>query len=628
MDRLQKIKSSVKDNVITQIFEEGDHRVFLLFLLLIAAFFGHSLSYDFFAFDDGIYLTESPLLDNLSLWGMIKTWNGSRTPVVYNVWQMLAMVFGKDNALAFRLLNIVFHLFNVFGGYLLMRYLVKMLHPKWVENKGKLQFALIASSILLIIHPIQAESVIWISSFRGTLAATFGILSVIFYLLSRNKKLSENGTYVFIFVSFMTYILGLLAKPNIVTIPLLFIALDFVFYKLKPVKILFFNSFYFIAVTVISLIHMVTSSGAGSVTKMLLRDKLTLMLEVFRFSVSKILIPINYSFDYQLNPENMVNIFKQNILGMGWMLLLFYIVVLLVVFVMWKKREKMMLFGVSFYLIFFIINSGLISFIFQNISTVANRYQYVPLIGCSIIGLALIYRGLIWKEKIVRPLVIILLLMLSIRGLNEGLKWKNSETILETSYVKHKNSYPLNIGLGVLAKKRGDYKLAQKYFEEAYKAGEFYNESYVHLLEIYGKVGEKKKASEMIQKAFDLLDDRSGEVDTAILKYYFDSRQYLSARDQVERAEHFTQKNPIRANEVKIIKDELSKVFDETSGETFRRMGVSYYNKNDFPNALIWIKASLKVHYNEKLDRFKRYLEYRIKGGAPKEDAPVSTDVP
>ncbi|MCK5884764.1 MAG: hypothetical protein KAG61_13825 [Bacteriovoracaceae bacterium] len=589
--------------------------ILMLFAGIGFMVFGHSFFYDFFVFDDLAYVIKSHLLQDISLSRFFETWQYSRTPIVYNFWQVVVRLFGTESAFPFRLANIVFHILNTFGLFVVARLLVKKVNPLWIENRKDITFALASACILFLVHPIQAESIIWISAFKGTLATFFGLISILSYLLSRETGIGKKTRNIFITISFIAYISGLLCKPSIVTIPILYFAGDFFLFKIKGLQLALYNFGYIVSVQIVGLIHMLNPAQSSGVIKLALQDKAILILEALRFSVLKIFIPINYSFDYQLSPINILAVIKGDLIGIGWSIVAFYLILSFLILYLLHKKKHLVLCGIFTFLTLYLVNSGLISFIFQNISTVANRYLYFPLMGLCLVLVSLIYLCLEKHRVLTKILTIVLLFILGARGIHEGYKWKSSYELLKHGHALHSNSYALNMSLGSIAFENKDYKNAQDFFEAAYEngAGQFYNESYARLIQVYGHTGEMAKAHKMIEDFKSIVSDTTGEIDTAILRYYFDSRQYLLARDYIPRAEHYTGKNPPRAHEVGVIKEQLQRIFSSTNQEAYRQLGMEHYNRGEYSKAKTWIDIAVKLRYEKRLDRFARYLNRLVK---------------
>jgi tetratricopeptide (TPR) repeat protein len=108
------------------------------------------------------------------------------------------------------LVNALIHVANTL---LVFSFLSRTTHARWPS-------ALVAA--LFALHPLHVESVAWASERKDTLSTFFGLLSLIAY--SRYAEAPAISRYIWVAV---TLALGLLAKPMLVTWPLVMLLLDY-----------------------------------------------------------------------------------------------------------------------------------------------------------------------------------------------------------------------------------------------------------------------------------------------------------------------------------------------------------------------------------------------------------------
>jgi tetratricopeptide (TPR) repeat protein len=170
----------------------------LLFVTLIAyspAWNGRPI------WDDNEHLTRSDLR---SLHGLAQIWTqlGSTQqyyPVVHTVFWVQHRIWG-GNPLGYHLTNILLH---VASALLLVKILKELKIPgRWFAGA------------VVALHPVQVESVAWMSELKNTLSGLFFLSSLFFYLrFDRSRSL---GAYV---AAFGLFFLGLLAKSVIAILP-------------------------------------------------------------------------------------------------------------------------------------------------------------------------------------------------------------------------------------------------------------------------------------------------------------------------------------------------------------------------------------------------------------------------
>src|SRR5207245_10154001 len=77
-------------------------------------------------------------------------------------------------------------------------------------------------ALLFALHPLNVESVVWISERKGVLSTFFFCLLLFSY--ASNAKRPSRISYCSALIFF---VLGLLAKPMLVTVPVLLLLLDY-----------------------------------------------------------------------------------------------------------------------------------------------------------------------------------------------------------------------------------------------------------------------------------------------------------------------------------------------------------------------------------------------------------------
>jgi Flp pilus assembly protein TadD len=171
------------------------------------------LGNDFVDLDDGLYVTEnSRVLEGLSfdgfLWAGTTFHAGLWVPLTWLSLQLDASLFGRE-AWGFHLTNLILHIANV----LLLFCVVRRMTGKTWES------ALVAS--LFAVHPLHVESVAWVTERKDVLSTFFGLLTLAGYVhyAARPSWCRYLGVV-------LPFILSLMAKPMLVTLPFALLLLD------------------------------------------------------------------------------------------------------------------------------------------------------------------------------------------------------------------------------------------------------------------------------------------------------------------------------------------------------------------------------------------------------------------
>jgi protein O-mannosyl-transferase len=168
----------------------------------------------FILYDDGDYLTQNPVVQAGLTWAGVKwaftTWHACNWhPLTWLSHMLDCELFGLD-AGAHHLVNVLLHAGSAAVLFLWLFYLTDALWPA----------ALVAA--LFAWHPLRVESVAWAAERKDTLSTLLAMLSLWAY--ARFARERHRRAFVLALVFFA---LGLLAKPMLVTLPCVFLLLDF-----------------------------------------------------------------------------------------------------------------------------------------------------------------------------------------------------------------------------------------------------------------------------------------------------------------------------------------------------------------------------------------------------------------
>lgn len=193
------------------------NRVIVLCLLLLAitlAVYGQVVKHDFVSLDDDIYLTENYyVLAGLTTAGIVWAFSFTDSPYWHPLTWLSHMLdcqlYGLSPSMH-HLTNVVLHLANTL---LLFLVFYRMTGALWRSCFVAALFAL---------HPLNVESVAWVSERKNLLSTFFWLLTMVFYV--RYSKKPCLARYVLVVSIFA---LGLMAKPMLVTLPFVLLLLDY-----------------------------------------------------------------------------------------------------------------------------------------------------------------------------------------------------------------------------------------------------------------------------------------------------------------------------------------------------------------------------------------------------------------
>ena len=177
-------------------------------------FYAQVIGHQFITLDDPTYIQENPMVNRgVTLAGLawaFTTFHATNWhPLTWISHMIDCQLFGT-NAGRHLLVNALIHVANTL---LVFCFLLRTTHARWPS-------ALVAA--LFALHPLHVESVAWASERKDTLSTFFGLLSLIAYMRYAEAPSINRYTWVA-----LTLALGLLAKPMLVTWPLVMLLLDY-----------------------------------------------------------------------------------------------------------------------------------------------------------------------------------------------------------------------------------------------------------------------------------------------------------------------------------------------------------------------------------------------------------------
>ena len=186
----------------------------LIFAVAVIGIYAQVIDHEFVIFDDHGYVThnthvkEGLTLDGL-LWAFHFTNDLYWHPMTWMSHMLDVEIFGMK-AGGHLMMNVFLHFLNTFGLFILLK---KMTGSLW-------RSAFVAA--LFAVHPLNVESVAWIAARKNLLSTFFWILTVRFYLVY-----CERMTIFTYLLALSVFILGLMSKPMLITLPFVLLLFDF-----------------------------------------------------------------------------------------------------------------------------------------------------------------------------------------------------------------------------------------------------------------------------------------------------------------------------------------------------------------------------------------------------------------
>ena len=359
----------------------------LIFVSL--AVYGRVCGHQFLAWDDPQNVVSNRRVDPPTWHGVAESWRrpywGLYIPVAYTFFAAEAAIarqHGPDGTTAslspavFHAGSLTLHIICVLLVYSILRHLLlRQGHQGTAAGPaGSLAAdgAAFAGALWFSLHPMQVESVAWISETRGLLCAMFSLLAVRQYLrhAEASGMKSAVGRYL---LATLWFGLALLSKPAAVAVPLLVAALDLGLLRRQPRRTLVDLGPWLLMAACVTLATKGLQPGEYSPAGAPLWARPLVAGEAILFYARKTLVPWPLSADYGYTPQWMM---QQVWFPVAWLAPLLLLGVVAV-----GKDRRVGLTCAAVFLFWLVPVLGFVPFDFQRISTVADRYVYLALLG-------------------------------------------------------------------------------------------------------------------------------------------------------------------------------------------------------------------------------------------------------
>lgn len=183
-------------------------------ILVYADTFDYQILY---SWDDNRYLNENHLIRDLSpggLWSlMTERYFAANIPVTLLSYAIEYNIWGLDSGGPYHVTNVLLHAIN---GALVYFFLMRLLNQR---------IAALLAALIWVVHPIQVESVAWISQRKNLLSMMFTLLA----FLAHMRSADDDAPRWALPTAWGMYLLAAFAKPAVVGVPFLFMIYDFFF---------------------------------------------------------------------------------------------------------------------------------------------------------------------------------------------------------------------------------------------------------------------------------------------------------------------------------------------------------------------------------------------------------------
>jgi tetratricopeptide (TPR) repeat protein len=452
-----------------------------------------------FIWDDDAYVTKNTLLTAPD--GLWRIWFSTKQPsqyfpLVFTTFRLEYSIWGL-NPSGYHLTNILLHAANAILLWILLRRL--SIPGAWL------------ASAIFALHPVQVESVAWITERKNVLMMLFFLLSLlkwVQFLSVEHLTVDQSQARCalrFYILSLLFYALSLLSKTTACTMPAVLILILWMKHiPLKAKRLLQVAPYFLLGLAMgiltvwWELIHQSTARLSLGLTPI---DRLLLAGRASWFYVSKLLLPLQLCFSYP----------KWKIDANAPLQYVWLFGCLIMAWSIWRWRNQLgrkAVAAVIFFPVMLFPMLGFFSLYTFQYTYVADHYQYAACIG--LIALA-IGSGCRWAHQfgkaakaVATVAVACILLFLGTLTWRQTHIYKNLETLWRDTLDKNPNSFLASNNLGILLQDKGNLYEAETLYRRAIKINPAYSTAYYNLGNLLQQQGKLNEAISNYRQALEL----------------------------------------------------------------------------------------------------------------------------
>ena len=477
----------------------------LVFLATLAVY--ASVLHGGFLWDDDAYVWRNAALTSLR--GLARIWLKPGAveqyyPLTYTVFWIEYHLWGL-NTFGYHLVNVLLHSLNaVLAGLALTRL---RLRGAWL------------AAFLFAVHPVQLESVAWITELKNVLSGFFYLASLVSFL-----DYEESGAGSRRVLSLALFTCALLCKSVTCTLPVVLLLLAWA-RRGRPGRKELNDVAPFLGIGLL----------VGGFTLWVEKDVIGASGAEFAFSATQRILIAGRALWFYLGkvlwPSPLIFIYPRwRVDPLPWPQLLFPAAALGAILLLWRARARLgrwPLAAVLFFAITLTPALGFVSIYTMRFSFVADHFQYLASLGPIALFAALFSRGLEaihGGPRIRAGLVCLLFLNLGLADVSEAKKYRNVAELWLDTLSKNPDCAIAHHNIGILLAQRDDLAQAVQELETASRLDPSLVQNQLALAYVLRRLGRPDEALDRYRRAVAL-----GASDPEILADYDSLRRRQAA---------------------------------------------------------------------------------------------------
>lgn len=460
---------------------------FVIFLVTFAIYIP-TLKGDFI-WDDDDFLYNNNLIKADD--GLYSFWFSTKPPDYFpltstTLW-LEWRLWGK-NALGYRVVNVLLHIISSVLIWLILKRL--KIPGAWL------------AALIFAVHPVNVETVAWITQRKNTLSMVFYSLSILLYL-----KFETNESRWLYGFSLGVFLLALLSKTSVIMLP--FVLLGCAWWQRGRIvfRDLLRSIPYFVMAGIMSLVTIwfqYSTIGGDIVRTDSFLSRLAGAGWAAWYYLYKAVLPINLIFVYPRWKIDDSAIFSY-VPGL-------ILVGLLITFWWYRKSwGKPFLFGLGYFVTTLFPVMGFFNIYFMRYSLVADHWQYSSIIGIIALPVGIGSHAYRRRPELFRWLstvaVVVIISVLALLTWKQGHIYKDQETLYRDIIAKNRQCWLAHNNLGVALVNQGKIDEAVSHYVEAMRLKSDFEQVHYNLGFAFFQKGNTQKAIDYYLEALRLKPD-------------------------------------------------------------------------------------------------------------------------
>lgn len=469
----------IRKNAIINRLWDRKSMICLFLVLMTFAVYWQVRNHEFIGYDDDGYVTENPRVQNgLTLkniiWAFKSTHKSNWHPLTWLSHMLDVQLFGMNPG-RHHMTSVLFHMLN---SLLLFAVFNRMTGKLWQSGFVAAMFAL---------HPLHVESVAWVAERKDVLSTFFGMLTLWSY--ARYAERPDMNRYLPV-IGF--FVLSLMAKPMLVTLPFVLLLLDYWPLRrakirstdddarnLQPRPLVFLliwekTPLFFLSLASCFATFFVQKIG-GAIG--------TFDTHPFFVRVSNTLVSYTKYIQKMIWPDNLAVLYPYPTSIYWWQITGAFVLLAAITFLAIRYLRKLPWFAVGWfwYMGTLIPVIGLVQ---VGVQARADRYTYFPLIGLFIIvawGFPQLVDKWRHKTKLVFTILTTLFPILIATSWIQARYWQNSITLFRRTLDVTSANFVIQNNLGFELALQGRTDDAIKHYKEALSINPDFEMAYINL---------------------------------------------------------------------------------------------------------------------------------------------------